>query len=60
MLVGQVTIGFVEAATTVSEGDGSINIPVSLGQEVAVPVTVSFQIISGTAMEGPSRGECNT
>ena len=37
---------------TVDEDSGTINVPVTLAQEIAVPVTVDFMIVSGTAMEG--------
>ena len=52
-----VTIGFNEVDMTVDEDAGTINVPVSLAQEIAVPVTVDFMIVSGTAMEGPANGQ---
>ena len=42
---------------TVDENAGTINVPVTLAQEIAVPVTVGFMIASGTAMEGPLNGQ---
>ena len=52
-----VMIGFNEMDMTVDEDAGTINVPVTLAQEIAVPVTVSFMIVSGTAMEGPANGQ---
>ena len=54
----QVTVGFDAADMIVPENVGSISVPVTLQQNVAVPVTVSFQIIPGTATEGPPNGDC--
>ena len=42
------------------EDIGSVNIPLSLPQQVAVPVTVDFQIMSGSAMEGLDKGQYNS
>ena len=50
-------IGFDEMDMTVDEDAGTINVPVTLAQEIAVPVTVDFMIVSGTAMEGPLNGQ---
>ena len=37
---------------TVNEDAGTINVPVTLAQEIAVPVTVDIALVNGTAMEG--------
>ena len=37
---------------TVPENIGGILVAVSLAQEIAVPVTVNFTVVNGTAMEG--------
>ena len=37
---------------TVDEDAGTINVPVTLAQEIAVPVTVDSALVNGTAMEG--------
>ena len=52
-----VTIGFDETTIRVLENIGSVNIPVSLAEQVAVPVTVDFQIMNGSAMEGFDDGQ---
>ena len=52
-----VMIGFDEVDMTVNEDAGTINVPVTVAQEIAVPVTVSFMIVGGTAMEGPANGQ---
>ena len=44
------TVGFNVAAITVSEGD-NVRVAVTLQQDVAVPVTVDVNAISGTAVE---------
>ena len=54
----QVTVGFDVADMTVAESVGSINVPVTLQQNVAVPVIVNVQVIAGTATAGPGNGWC--
>ena len=50
-------VGFEDSAIEVSENAGIILIPVTLTQEIAVPVTVDVSYISGTAMQGISEGQ---
>ena len=45
-------VGFDQPMMTVSEDAGEISVVVRLDQEVAVPVTVNFDIVSGSAVEG--------
>ena len=45
-------VGFDEADRSVSESAGTIQVAVTLVQEVAVLVTVDVTVISGTAVEG--------
>ena len=45
-------VGFTSVNMTVNEVDGSISVPVALAPDIAGTVTVSFDIISGTAIEG--------
>ena len=44
------TVGFDATAMTVSEGDG-VAVAVTLQQDVAVPVTVDINAVSGTAVD---------
>ena len=52
----EIDVGFTQASVTVDEGDGTVQIPVTVSTDIAVPVTVDFQILSGTAMEGALTG----
>ena len=52
-----VTIGFDDTTIRVPENIGRVNIPVSLVEQVTVPVTVDFQIMNGSAMEGFEEGQ---
>ena len=45
-------VGFTSVNMTVNEGDGNISVPVALAPDIAGTVTVSFNIISGSAVEG--------
>ena len=45
-------VGFTSVNMTVNEVDGSISVPVALAPDIAGFVTVSFDIISGAAVEG--------
>ena len=46
------TVGFVGGSATVAEDGGSVDVLVSLEQEVAIPLSVDLVILSATAMEG--------
>ena len=45
-------IGFEEISISVSENIGSVVIPVTLVQMIAVPVIVDYAVVNGTAKEG--------
>ena len=45
-------LGFDEADRSVNEDAGTIQVAVTLVQEIAVPVTVDVAVVSGTAVEG--------
>jgi hypothetical protein len=49
---GPVFIGFDEVDITVIENISIVLVPVSLVQEIAVPVTVDYTVVDGTAIEG--------
>ena len=53
---GPVFIGFDEVDITVIENISIVLVPVSLVQEIAVPVTVDYTVVDGTAIEG--EGQC--
>lgn len=50
--VGPVVIGFEEISISVSENIGSVVIPVTLVQMIAVPVIVDYAVVNRTAREG--------
>ena len=50
-------VGFEDSDIEVSEDAGTILIPVTLTQEIAVSVSVDFSVMSGTAMQGPNEGQ---
>ena len=45
-------IGFDEQNMTIPENIDGVLVAVSLAQEIAIPVTVNFTVVNGTAMEG--------
>ena len=49
--VGPVTVGFEAGTLTVSEDVGTIQVAVTLQQDVAIPVTVDIMAVNGTAVE---------
>ena len=54
------TVGFVGGSATVAEDGGSVDVLVSLEQEVAIPLSVDLVILSATAMEGHGMAYCVT
>ena len=54
------TVGFVGGSATVAEDGGTVDVLVSLEQEVAIPLSVDLVILSGTAMEGHGMAYCVT
>ena len=54
------TVGFVGGSATVAEDGGTVDVLVSLEQEVAIPLSVDLVILSATAMEGHGMAYCVT